>query len=108
MTWQKTQNKYHNTKLMKEFKQWLKKQPKFYRIIEFEHLPIQDVFAWLQCFAETKGYFFYITYDSDLKTFANIQVPNNKHESVLAEKRKFKTQEQAMIWCADKFFEVAE
>ena len=106
MIWQEIYNKYKDSELMQEFRKfWYDKKRNCYYL----HIQdIKDIIGYLICFAETKGYFFYITYDSDLKTFANIQVPNNKHESVLAEKRKFKNIEQAMLWCVDKFFEVAE
>ncbi len=87
MTWQEIYLKYKDSELMKAFFDYVcdAGNPDLGKLVAI--CDIQDLWGYLICFAETKG----IEID-DLKT-------------VYYDKDKL---EQAMLWCAAKFFEVAK
>ena len=118
MTWTETQNKYKDSELMKEFWVWYFKQSSMIftpettqllidniRRIHKKSRNIKDIWGYLICFAATKGYELSISHCVDnwwgdifaLKEDINIVNETGKGYAV----------EQAMLWCASKFFEVA-
>ena len=116
MTWQKIHNKYKDSELMKEFEQYSKLG------IDIWGLHIKDIWGYLICFAETKEIQVYIRkFDSwqsckgkpEARSwdYGNIhrysKTGRNGHRRIAEGSNHLRTPEQAMLWCADKFFEVA-
>jgi hypothetical protein len=128
MTWQDIYKKY-DTELMKEFYFWWFKQNERlnkyyddcdYRLITMEEFgfklsDIKDIWGYLICFAETKGYAFqFDQLDANLVEGEVFQVVITENENDVGTYSEYygkgqkvcKGTEQAMLWCADKFFEV--
>lgn len=104
-TWQELIKKYEHNKLMIEFMNYC---DEYLFHIELEANMIQDVWGWLICFAETKGW--YLEYgdimgENYLVSVHNTNVRKNGYTYGHPEE---KTLESAMFWCADKFFEVVK
>ena len=96
MTWTEIYNKYKDTELMKEFRQYAK----VVSTSGFEWTDIRSAFGWLICFAETKGQ--RMDYDL-LEEYGNVCIDQEGKET-----GEGMVMETAMLWCADKFFENAE
>lgn len=107
-TWQEIYNKYKDTELMKEFVDW--KDNNGGIKVDFWEENIKDIFGYLLIFSEMKGY--YIELGSDNGTIYRDDGFNGYEEHrqlyQLAYKNEFENLEQAMLWCASKFFEVAK
>ena len=107
MTWPEICSKYKDTELMKEFWNWVAN--KFDVNVIYRERKIQDIWGYLVCFAETKGY--EITNDNFSGTISQLQRYNpqsdDKAYRIIEFEDDFDNIEQAMLWCADKFFEVA-
>jgi len=95
--WYDIYRKYRESDLMKEFRIWLLEEQQQTALIEV--VDIQTIWGWLICFAETKG----IHLEKGL-------IATKQHDGwiILAQDTKKKKQEEYMLWCADKFFEVAK
>ena len=102
--WSDVSKKYKDYELMKEFKKfWYNNKRNCYYLYIQE---IKDIWGYLICFAETKG----------IEIFApDCQIWDTKKENyiLLAEHGecgdgKQMGYEQAMLWCATKFFEINE
>jgi len=104
MTWQEIYTKYKDTKLMKEFDKYTQQ----FSLLEVWIMTsnIKDIWGYLIVFAETKGWKFLLNEEVGTKRWG-------------AEVEKYKectpylfeildNIEQAMLWCADKFFEVSK
>ena len=120
MTWQEIYKKYKDTKLIKEFIKWYKNNTGFTHtqtvmgLFEGGEINIKDIWGYLIVFAETKGY------DISLWNMGtcNIMWKGDKNWRHIAPKRKRgdsrgyahseKTNEQAMLWVSDKFFEIGD
>ncbi len=118
MTWKEIYNKYKDTELMKEFyfywyqfQKYDELQKMLGQIKAKEYaeihggLSIKDIWGYLIVFAETKGW--YLEYgnimgEKYLVSVHNINVRKNGYIYDQVEKNL----EQAMLWCADKFFEI--
>lgn len=101
MTWQEILEKYKNNKIMIEFMNYC---DEYLFHIELEANMIQDVWGWLICFAETKGFL-------EVKSrMRRKRVTNGYYYDESKNKwysKDFKTLEQAMLWAANRFFELA-
>ena len=106
MTWQEIYNKYKDTELMKEFREWCHKirselgsqsimltNKQF-----FGQTDIKDIWGYLICFAETIGQ--RMDYDL-LEEYDNVCIDQEGKET-----GEGMVMETAMLWCADKFFEI--
>ncbi len=89
--WSGVYNKYKDSELMKEFREYFIDKRRSKRI--FAYLDIKDIFGYLICFAETKGYNLCII------------VGRRIAKSITMDKMNL---EQAMLWCTNKFFEINE
>ena len=102
MTWQETYNRYEDSELMKEFGLWARTKGIVVNM-RHESCNIKDVWGYLICFAETKGFL-----EIKSRMVRGIRYTNgyfyNKKEWY---SDNFDNPEQAMLWCANKFFEVA-
>ena len=113
MTWLETYKKYKDSELMKEFKDYLYDagSPDIGHLVYISD--IKNIWGYLICFAETKGYIFdFCRYRGEFNVSIHQDVTKKGFAEYYATKTYsfpilFKTQEQAMLWCANKFFEVA-
>lgn len=121
MIWQEIYKKHKDSELMKEFLLWWlqyfeevisEKKAKlllstpaketFQKMLS--EYNIKDIWGYLICFAETKGYRMHPN-DND---FICIEKLCKKCGWIVVEETKVIPTEQAMLWCADKFFEVTQ
>ena len=113
MTWQDICAKYKDTELMKEFRNhyfdekgvFLDKEDRK----EYDGFVenIKDIWGYLICFAETKKISFEVQNGINYQRRFYGTFIRKHFGSTLAHK-SLDTFEQSMIWCADKFFEVAK
>jgi len=108
MTWQDIYLKYKDTELMKEFGEYVGDNDNFPAEVDENYLcddNIKDIWGYLICFAETKGI---------LINIISTKIDSTKHfwvntidirEAII--QNEADNVEQAMLWCADKFFEVS-
>ena len=92
-TWTEIYTKYKDTEWMKEF-MWSYQGD--------EEAIIQDIWGYLICFAEMKGYTIWLS--QCIINFVNEKGYNKLHIKDAEMARK--STEERMLWCADKFFEV--
>ena len=103
MKWQEIYKKYKDSELMDKFNMYVYDNEG--ESIGDSTSNIKDIWGYLICFAETKG----ISIVKGLiakKTGINKYGQNEWVE--LASYKTKKTAEEDMLWCADKFFEVAK
>jgi len=76
---------------------------------KFESFDIKDIWGYLICFAETKGNCItMVTAWSDEETYTySGRIVMREKDNIVGSKI-CNTLEQAMLWCANKFFEVAK
>ena len=108
MNWTDIYTKYKDTTSMKEFSVWhLDNYTNggYY----FENSNIKDIWGYLICFAETKGYTFFINDEGTVNNKTNFTAYISEiYGRRIAQGTNLQPIEQALIWCADKFFEVAK
>ena len=109
MNWKEIYKKYEDTELMAEF--W-EKNKLMLGIMDFDELDnfhIKDIWGYLIVFAETKGYLFYMDYEilSDVDNWQGTIVDKDNIVKSTSHPN-YKSVEQSMLWCADKFFEVTK
>ena len=109
--WTEIYDKYKGTELIKEFLAYCKKEcvqtyKEDFDLLGWEEYNIKDIWGYLICFAETKDEFIF-----ELKRGVIVQ----ENVGGIIGKQKILTYysnperlEQAMLWCADKFFEVVK
>ena len=104
MNWQEIYKKYKDSELMDKFNMYVYDNEG--ESIGDSTSNIKDIWGYLIVFAETKGWELSITtYDfgeSKPKGFVSVVAYQADDYT-----RARATLEQAMLWCADKFFEVA-
>ena len=113
MDWQEIYTKHKDTELMKEFiDYWYGYFVKHgVSPLAFLMCDIKDIWGYLICFAETKKEYIQLEWDylEDENKWLGTIIKNHPAENDEFEKiQMFNTAEQAMLWCADKFFEVAK
>ena len=106
LKWTDIYTKYKDTELMKEFvapfqcaSEWDDVQ---YKSIKF-------IWGYLICFAETKGYTFFINDEGTVNNKTNFTAYISEiYGRRIAQGTNLQPIEQALIWCADKFFEATK
>ena len=112
VNWTDIYTKYKDTELMKEFTMYLgygngKSVVDWNDINDF--WDIKDIWGYLICFAETKGYTFFINDEGTVNNKTNFTAYISEiYGRRIAQGTNLQPIEQALIWCADKFFEVAK
>ena len=96
MNWIDIYKKYKDTEGMKEFEHFLEVEK--YHPKSFQHLNIKGIWGYLICYSETKGRVLYISKAQTIDQW----IMNLEHDTVYTDR----TLEQAMLWCASKFFEI--
>ena len=109
LTWQEIYKKYKDTELMKEFDVYLDEQMEIpQEVLDMccgaEKMNIKDIWGYLICFAE--DYLFYIDYDGEFNLF-DASIIDKESNTVIDSDTGNKSQEECMLWCADKFFEIS-
>ena len=106
MNWQDIYKKYKDIEWMKEFAQHIlgysKERAVWY--LGEDDCEIQDIWGYLICFAETKGIQIDIQFQRQAKKVFEVGIYYN-----IADYKKEEVEmnyEQAMLWCANKFFEL--
>lgn len=93
------------TKLIKEFREYFNEGKYHTKSLKFQN--IKDIWGYLICFAEMKGYLIEVG-----KFVGSISKWHNEPEKQYFQHEDFEEGfsgiEQAMLWCASKFFEVAD
>ncbi len=104
--WSGVYNKYKDSELMKEFRKYFIDKRRSKRI--FAYLDIKDIWGYLICFAETKGIYIYIDKKpmDEYGDQINWEYEIEDHNTGKCYIENFETSEQAMLWCATKFFEI--
>lgn len=109
-SWTEIYNKFKDTELMKEFEDYCCIDNKEYFVIDC--LEIKDIWGYLICFAETKGVDVAIVrnYDSGQSNYEKECVGRvHRFSSVSSPICPTKNSvEDAMLWCANKFFEITK
>ena len=114
MTWQEIYNKHKDSTLMKEFYKYWDKRGSDYHTLgwsgyegNFTDANIIELWGVLICFAETKGWIINILtkYERYERRESCIiyNIVNGQDYGDIAD-----SSEQAMLWCATKFFEINE
>jgi len=117
MNWQDIYKKYGKNKLMVAFWQFCvadmqKKNMDVVIYTNFSKNNIKDIWGYLIVFAETKGYGLTIDVHSDITSPSSVILcfvsDKNNHKNLLSQGFEESESEQAMLWCADKFFEIGK
>ncbi len=115
MTWNEIYKKYEDTELMKEFLTKDHVSEKVYNkkgMLEImESYGIKDIWGYLIVFAETKGYDLRISHHYKPNGIRYCYDGSLQHQTLgvnYPESKQIKKVKQAMLWCADKFFEVGK
>jgi len=98
MNWKEIYNKYKDTELMLEFGEYVGDNDNFPAEVDENYLcddNIKDIWGYLIVFADIRHYL--IDRESLADSFTETYHLSSTNDRV----------EQAMLWCADKFFEVA-
>lgn len=108
MEWTETYNKYKGFKSMKEFWEFVKYD--FCMLCDYDELgsykTTKDIWGYLVCFAEMKGYKILLGYNHCLITeLVGNKVYANSYETG---EKQLKDTKQAMRWGTNKFFEVCK
>lgn len=109
MTWQEIYKKHKDSELMKEFLAYCKKEcvqtyKEDFDLLDWKEYNIKDIWGYLICFAETKGYYF----DAETSySIALVKTYKEANKILCRGTYDDKTVEETMLWCANKFFEVA-
>jgi len=105
MNWTEIYLKYKDTELMKDFCMHMMR----YMTEVLGQYKIQGVWGYLLCFAETKGNCItMVTAWSDEETYTySGRIVMREKDNIVGSKT-CNTLEQAMLWCANKFFEVSK
>ncbi len=103
MTWPETYNKYKDSELMKEFNIWVMG----FSHKTFQHYDIKRIWGELICFAEMKGWCIEMMVNYDFHWTIIGYKSDRSLENRFFNEKTLDNSEQAMLWCADKFFKVA-
>lgn len=106
MTWTKICEKHRDSESIYEFADFVCKKINIWGGTEFVtmlNMDIKDIWGYLICFAETRGY--RLSLFGYLKKWTYSIFTNNLERVTV---KHCNSSEQAMIWCAKKFFEVVK
>ncbi len=112
-TWTEIYKKYKDAKLMKNFRlfylqEMLLLPREIIDRVDISPYNIKDIWGYLICFAETDGYDLRIHhyYENGIRTHYGASLQHVQWGADYPEEEGQKTKEKAMLWCADKFFEI--
>ena len=104
-TWEEIYLKYKDTELMKEFRDWHWGKNGGV-VLSRGYANIKDIWGYLICFAETKDYRISIWHYVCHLNVSIFQKKTGKWKRITVQHSD--TIEAGMLYCADKFFEVAK